>query len=126
MIQALSADEQRRRVSILTQFLQFVAYLVAWLLLSVPGIWFFLSLRDSLFQISVLLQLNPWAVRGIDRWGIFVFGMVWIVVIFSIEGYFRTAIAKNRLWKRIRRVFVWELIFAAILLLIQWTINFIA
>jgi hypothetical protein len=126
VIQALSADEQRRRVSTLTQFLQFGAYLVAWLLLSVPGIWFFLSLRDSLFQISVLLQLNPWAVRGIDRWGIFVFGMVWIVAIFSIEGYFRTAIAKNRLWKRIRRVFVWELIFAAVLLLIQWMIHLIS
>lgn len=110
----------------MTQLLQVGAYLIAWLLLSLPGIWFFLSLRDSLFKISVLLQLNPWAVRAIDRWGIFVFGVVWIIVIFSLEGYFRTAIDKNRLWQRIRRVFIFELIFAAILLLVQWLINFIA
>ena len=110
----------------LTQLLQFGAYIIAWLLLSLPGIWFFLLLRDSLFKISVLLQLNPWAVRAIDRWGIFVFGLVWLVVIFSLEGYFRTAIDKNRLWPRIRRIFILELLLAAILLLVQWLINFIA
>ncbi|MCB0105547.1 MAG: hypothetical protein KDE53_06555 [Caldilineaceae bacterium] len=112
--------------SILTTIGQFGIYILAWLLLSAPGIWFFLSIRDSLFKFNVLLQLNPWAVRAIDRWGIFLFGLFWLAVIFTLEGYLRTAIAKGRLWQRIRRVFTWELIFAALLLLIEWTINFAA
>lgn len=112
--------------SILVKITQFGTYVVAWLLLCAPGIWFFLSIRDSLFKLNVLLQLNPWAVRSIDRWGIFVFGLFWIAVIFLLEGYLRTAIDKGRLWERIYRVFLLELVFAAILLLIEWTLNFVA
>ncbi|HRW07911.1 MAG TPA: hypothetical protein P5121_22570 [Caldilineaceae bacterium] len=109
--------------SILAKTGQFGIYILAWLLLAAPGIWFFLSIRDSLFNLNVLLQLNPWAVRGIDRWGIFVFGLLWVAVIFAVEGYLRTAIDKGRLWQRIWQVFVYESVFAHILLLVEWIIN---
>jgi len=112
--------------SILKQSVQYSAYFIAWLLLSAPGIWFFLAIRDNLFRLNVLLQLNPWAVRAIDRWGIFLFGLFWIAVIFSLEGYLRESIAKDQLWLRIRRVALLEIIFAIALLLIEWLINFIA
>lgn len=112
--------------SVLRSLLQYSAYFIAWLLLSAPGIWFFLAIRDNLFRLNVLLQLNPWAVRAIDRWGIFLFGLFWIAVIFFLEGYLRTAIAKNQLWPRIRRVALLEIIFAAILLLMEWMIDLIA
>lgn len=102
---------------------RFGAYLVAWLLLSAPGIWFFVSMRNSLFDLSVLLKFNPWAVRGLDRLGIYLFGLFWFVVVLVLEGYLRTAIEKRRLWQRIKKVFILELIFAAVLLCIEWAIK---
>lgn len=113
------------RRMIFSQILQFITYIVVWFAVSASGLWFFLTLRDILFKINVLLQLNPWAVRGIDRWGIFVFGIIWIVVVFVTEGYLRSAIAKNRLWKRIQRVLIILAVAAAILFSTQWVINFI-
>jgi len=110
----------------LTKLLQSGAYFIAWLLLSLPGIWFFIVVQKSLFQISVIMKLNPWAVRAVEQWGVFLFGIIWIVVIFTLEGYLRTALAKNRLWQRVQRVVLLELLFAAMLLLVQWSINFIA
>ncbi|MCB0061897.1 MAG: hypothetical protein KDE19_07275 [Caldilineaceae bacterium] len=109
-----------------SQILQFITYIVSWLLLSASGLWFFLTLRTTLFDLGVLLKLNPWAVRGIDRWGIFVFGMIWIVVIFTLEGYLRTAIAKDKLWQRLRRVAVILAICAAVLQSSQWLIGYLA
>ena len=109
-----------------SQIVQFITYIISWLLLSASGLWFFLTLRSTLFSISVLLQLNPWAVRGIDRWGIFVFGILWVVVIFILEGYLRTAIAKNRFWKRLRRVVIIMAIAAIIVQSSQWLITFLA
>jgi len=109
--------------SILQKAAHFGAYVLAWLLLSAPGVWFFLSIRDSLFNLNVLLHLNPWAVRAIDRWMIFLFGLLWLVVVFTVEGYLRTAIAKGRLRERIWRVVIYESIFAHVLLLVEWIIN---
>lgn len=109
-----------------SHILQFLTYIVSWLLLSASGLWFFFTLRNMLFDLGVLLQLNPWALRGIDRWGIFVFGMIWIVVIFFLEGYLRTAIDKNKLWIRLRQV---VLILGGVAILLQgsqWVIGFVA
>ena len=111
--------QQSSEPSILQTVAHFGTYLLAWLLLSLPGIWFFLSIRNSLFNMNVLLQLNPWAVRGIDRWGIFLFGLFWVAAIFTIEGYLRSALPKGQLWQRIGKVFVYESIFAHILLIIE-------
>ncbi len=106
--------------------LQFVTYLTSWLLLSASGLWFFLTLRNTLFSVSVLFQLNPWAVRGIDQWGVFIFGLLWMVVIFTLEGYLRTSIAKNKFWPRVRKVFLITAVAALALLLLQWLVGVMA
>jgi hypothetical protein len=104
---------------LLTKALRFVAYLVAWLVLSATGFWFFTMLENILFQVSVAAGLSGWAVRAVDKWAVFLFGVVWVAVVFTIEGYLRTGFEKQRLWPRIRRVFVFEFSFAVVLLLIQ-------
>jgi hypothetical protein len=48
--------------------------------------------------------MNPWAVRAIERFAIFVLGLFWFVGIIVLEAYLRTGIFKKQLWQRIGRV----------------------
>ncbi|MEZ4863000.1 MAG: hypothetical protein R3C14_16900 [Caldilineaceae bacterium] len=101
------------------EFLRYVVYFFFWILFSASGFGFFLLLRDSLFKLGVVLRFNPWLVRGIDRWGIFVFGIIWVIFIFWVEGYLRNAVPEQKLWSRIARVLISLTLFGLILLGIQ-------
>lgn len=94
--------------------LRYGAYLLLWFLLSAVGgitAWF---LRTNLFDLGIWLQWNPWVVRGVDRWGIFVLGVLWLIYIFSVEGYLRTGVAQGRLWHNTKALLIPTLILLAI------------
>lgn len=94
--------------------LRYLAYLFLWFILSALGgllAWF---LRTNLFDLGVWLHWNPWVVRGVDRWGIFVLGLLWVIYIFSIEDYLRTAVPQQRLWTKTKTVLIPVLILLAI------------
>lgn len=82
----------------------YLACYVAWLAFAVIGFVLLLSLRTNLFDLSVLLGMNPWAVRAVERFAIFVLGLFWFAGILVLEGYLRSGIFKKQLWQRIARV----------------------
>lgn len=100
--------------------LRYVSYLFCWLVLAVLGGLLAWSLRTNVFDLGVWLRWNPWVVRGIDRWAIFVFGVLWISYIFAIEGYLRMAVPKHRLWFRTRRILIPMLLLCAL----SWGVQF--
>lgn len=94
--------------------LRYFVYLLLWGVLSALGgllAWF---LRTNLFDLGIWLHWNPWVVRGVDRWGIFVLGILWLVYMFSIEGYLRAAVPQRRLWASTKAVLIPVLILLAI------------
>jgi hypothetical protein len=94
--------------------LRYLSYFCLWLLLSALGGVLAWSLRINIFDLGVWLQWNPWQVRGVDRWSIFVLGILWISFIFGVEGYLRTAVAQHRLWAKAKPVLITMLILCAI------------
>jgi hypothetical protein len=90
------------------------AYLLLWVLLSAIGGLLAWYLRINLFDLGVWLRWSPWVVRGVDRWIIFVLGLLWLAYIFSVEGYLRNAVEQQRLWAKARPVLIIMLILLAI------------
>jgi putative copper export protein len=48
--------------------------------------------------------MNPWAVRAVERFAIFVLGLFWFVGVVVLESHLRSGIFKKQLWQRIVRV----------------------
>jgi hypothetical protein len=84
--------------------LSYAACYLSWLVYTALGFGLFWLLRTNLFDLSVWLRLNPWQVRGIDRFAIFFLGLLWFVGVIVLEQYLRKGIETNQLWRRIARV----------------------
>jgi hypothetical protein len=82
----------------------YIACYAAWIAFSILGFILLLSLRTNLFDLSIRLEMNPWAVRAVERFAIFVLGLFWFAGILVLEGYLRSGIFKKQLWSRIGRV----------------------
>jgi hypothetical protein len=98
-------------------------YLLFWLALSATGLWLMFELRTLIVELMILANWNPWTVRGIDRWSIFVLGLAWFVSILWIDHYLRTAIGKKRLWRNIGRVALAQVGLAAVLFATRFVIG---
>lgn len=99
--------------------LRYAIYLLAWLLLSTVAFALFFSIRANFFNLGMELRLNPWQVRGIDRFYIFGFGMGWFIFMLWVENYLRVGVEKQQLKKRILRVTTWEVALLALSILLQ-------
>lgn len=108
------------------QFVQYLIYIIVWLVLSASGLWIFWLWRSAIFDLGVLLRLNPWAVSGIVRGATFFFGILWIVAIFTIEGYLRTGISKDKFWQRLQRVLTIAAIIAVVVHVAYGIVIYIA
>lgn len=100
--------------------LRYLAYFSFWLLLVALAGALAWSLRINLFDLGIWLRWNPWVVRGIDRWGIFVLGLLWFTFLLATEGYLREAVPQRRLWARARPILITVLILLAISYGLQW------
>ncbi|RIK43675.1 MAG: hypothetical protein DCC55_04900 [Chloroflexi bacterium] len=84
--------------------LNYAACYIAWLAFTIVGFWLLLSLRANLIDAAILLHLNPWQVRTVDRFAIFGLGMAWFVGILILENFLRVGAGNGRLLSRTVRV----------------------
>lgn len=75
-------------------------YLV-WFLFCGLTFWAIWLVRTNLIEDIFFMKLDPWQLRAVDRWSIWVMGAIWVVGIFLAEGYLRKGIEKERLWNHI-------------------------
>lgn len=97
----------------------YLACYALWLGLSAMGIWLIFQARSAIFEVALLLRLNPWQVRAVDMFGIVTLGLIWLVAIPLLEDYLRKGVVKNRLWGRATRVFLFEAVVLGILYALQ-------
>jgi hypothetical protein len=112
----LDSTQLEEKEELWKRILSIVAYLLFWVIFSAVGLWLMLELRALLVQLMIAFQLNPWAVRGYDRLGIFVLGLGWFISMIWIEHYLRTGNEKRRLWRNILRVAAVQAALAAFVL----------
>jgi len=86
-------------------WLRYLYCYIAWIILSALGFLLIFQVREGLLAITMALRLNPWAPQAIDRWSIYIMGMIWVFAVFSLEGYLKTSTKKYRLWATVGRIF---------------------
>jgi len=65
------------------------------------------------------MRVNPWELRAIDLWSLWLMGAGWVIGIFLSEGYLRKGVEKHRLLVHAGKLFLIPLIIIALSYLIQ-------
>lgn len=74
-------------------------YLLAytcWLLVAAVGLVALLQTRTTFNVLWPVLGGSKWTLRAIDRFGLLLLGLAWLVYVIFIEQHFRTAITVTR------------------------------
>ena len=77
---------------------------VGWLAFLALSLWLVFLLQQNLVHDIFFMQVNPWQLRFVRQWSIFVFGAIWIFCAFLCEGYLRNGIDKGGLGRRFLNV----------------------
>lgn len=81
-----------------TLFFQIIfgaASYVLWLVTAALGVVDILIARRLLLESAVALNVNPWAHSAIDKFGLVILGIGWLILTYAAEAYYRKAVAEN-------------------------------
>jgi len=107
-------DDNPSKLARLSDIIRYILYIIFWFgFIFLSGWTLLVGVRDLVVKMF-FLNLNPWQLRAVDMWATFLLGLVWIVAIFVVEGYFRTGAKQGILWPRIARVYLITLAVAAV------------
>ena len=72
------------------------------------GIWVIESLRTNVFDIGVLLKINPQVISFLYSWGSYLFYVPFLLLIVYLESYLNTAAKTGQVLHRARNVILIE------------------
>ncbi len=87
--------------------LRYVACYALWLVLAALSLWLMLQLRINLIDAVVFFDWGPWVLGALDKFGILLLGLGWLVFVLFAEHYLRAGVEQQRLFPRTARVAVW-------------------
>ncbi|MBI3960668.1 MAG: hypothetical protein HY328_17805 [Chloroflexi bacterium] len=85
---------------------QYILVYIFWFLFCALAFWAIWLIRTNLVEDIFFMRVNPWQLRAIDRWSIWVMGAGWVVGIFLVEGYLRKSIEQGRLLVSTSKLFL--------------------
>lgn len=88
----------------LPRWISYILCYLIWIVLAAGAVWLMLQLRINLLDIAMAANVNPWALGAIDKFGLLLLGLGWIVGVFIVENYLRLGVERGVLWRRIGRV----------------------
>ena len=95
----------------------------AWLTTGALTLWLILQLRSNLIDLDHFLGWGPWVLIAVDKFGLVVLGLGWLIGVFVIEHYLRTAPSLQRLLHRFLRVLLLTIACLAFSYLLQWLLG---
>lgn len=93
---------------------QYIFAYLLWIVFCALTFWTIWLVRTNLIEDIFFMFVDPWQLRAIDRWSIWVMGAGWIVAIFLSEGYLRVAVEKGRFWPSAGKLFAIPLVIIAL------------
>ena len=99
--------------------IQYVLVYIIWFLFCAVSFWAIWMVRTILVSDILFGRVDPWQLRAIDRWSLWVMGVAWVVTVFLVEGYLRKGVEKGRLLFYTGRLFLIPVIVIALAYLIQ-------
>jgi hypothetical protein len=90
-----SEQVSHHKTGLLVRVVSFVVTYGLWFITAALGGVDIFLLRGLLLKGVYLLEINPWAYAAIDKWGMVVFGLVWLVLTFIAEAGYQKAALKG-------------------------------
>jgi hypothetical protein len=87
--------EPRPEPSPAVQAVSAVAVYLLWLVTAALGILDILLARTLVLEIAHASGLNPWAFGAVDKFGLIILGVGWIILVYLWEARYRKAAAKG-------------------------------
>jgi hypothetical protein len=103
--------------------LWWLLYVVSWVGSSALALWLTLQLRINLIDLNNFLGWGPWILIGIDKFGILLLGLGWLISVFVIEMYLRNSSTVARLGQRSGYLFLWVGGGLALSFALQWLLT---
>jgi hypothetical protein len=69
-----------------------------------------LQLRLNLIDLIILSRVSIWSYKAIDNCGTVILGALWVAFAVFLEGYLRQGVSEHRLWARVWRVCLAEVV----------------
>ncbi len=90
-----------------------------WIGLFLLSLWLVFLLQRNIVEDLLFMRVNPWQLRGLGQWSVYVFGAIWIVYVFLSEGYLRQGLLQGVLYQRLIKIGAPLLV----LITLSWIVN---
>lgn len=98
----------------------YVVCYAVWLAICAAGMWLLFQAVQLAISLSIYFQFNPWQVRAVDKWGVFVLGLTYFAAAFALEGYLRSSVSKGWLRSRATRSLMILAILTILIVGLNW------
>jgi hypothetical protein len=99
-----------------------VGVYLAWLFSSALAAYVALKAWEAILQVYIALRLSRWGYAAVHHFSIVIIGLAWLVCVLFIESYYRIAVGKGQLPRRILRVTLIQLA----ILVVVFAIHYVA
>lgn len=91
---------------IIPQAVSVVSYYALWFITGALGLLDLVVARRVLLEVHFALRVNPWALAAVDKFGLLILGITWLVLFLLCESWYQRAAALSlgRLLKRFAAV----------------------
>ncbi len=86
------------------RYAPYTACYLAWVVLSAGGFWCLIRLREIMVALSFLAGMAARLIPVLDRFGLVLLGLVWIIGIGALEAYLRSGLGAGRMGRRIVQI----------------------
>lgn len=73
---------------------------IFWIIVSAGALIDMLLARTSITMVFRVITLNRWVIGAIDKFGLFILGIVGLIVVIFAESYLREGAEKGQLYRR--------------------------
>ncbi len=101
------------------RFHDWILAYTGWITLFLLSLWLVFRLQQNIVEDLFFMRVNPWQLRGIGQWAVYVLGAVWLIYVFLCEGYLRQGLLQGILYQRLVKVGAPVLI----LLALSWIVS---
>ncbi len=107
-----------------TGLIRVVLCYVLWFITGALGLLDLLVARRVLVEVHFALRMNPWTLAAVDKFGLLILAIIWLVLVLLCEDWYRgvAALSLNRLLKRFAVVMGAQVGFLAVAQVMLFTI----
>ncbi len=109
-----------KQTSLGEQLLWWIGYSLGWVLISGMALWLIMQVRINLIDLNNFLGWGPWILGAVDKFGLVLLGLGWLIGVLGLEMYLRAASTLPMLGRRLLRMFLVAGASLALSYMLQW------